>query len=576
MSETASPSRSFGTRLAAWFALGFALVCANAAVTYYSIDNLVDAKREVIRNEQALRLLGEVLQHLLDAETGQRGYIITGEERYLEPYNRSTRNLDGRIAALRQQIENDPEQSGRIDRLRALVIDKLDELNRTIAARRQQGAEAASRLIQTGAGKVAMDRIRIVIGEMESHERVQLARRAAQADNAITVTVSAVALSTLANLGFLGAILYILLRDAAERRRAAASQEAFNQRLTRSLEELRERNQEITLLSQMSSFLQSCTDSQEACAAIARMGPMLFPTEAGRLYLYHASRNYLDLAACWGETPDGDPILAPEDCWGLRRGRAHEYGADNLGLVCAHVQAGGGVASPYLCVPMMAQGETLGLLHLRPVGAAAAQRVSAEKQQVAVAVAEQVGLALANLTLRDTLRQQSIRDALTGLYNRRFLEESLDRELGRLARKKLPLAVIMIDVDHFKRFNDTHGHEAGDVVLRDLGLLLRRHLRQSDVACRLGGEEFTILMPETDVEIARRRAEFLRGAARELKLVHDGRPLGEVTLSLGVAAFPEHGADRESLLHAADMALYEAKRGGRDRVVVYTAATPPV
>ena len=198
---------------------------------------------------------------------------------------------------------------------------------------------------------------------------------------------------------------------------------------------------------------------------------------------------------------------------------------------------------------------------------------SEAKEQLATAVAEQIALALSNLKLRETLRQQSVRDPLTGLYNRRFLEETLDRELARLERKNLPLSLIMIDVDNFKNFNDTFGHEAGDAVLRDLGGILQRHVRGGDIACRYGGEEFTIVLPEASLEIGRQRAEMLREAVHELRLVHDGKSLGAVTLSLGVACFPEHGRRREHLLQAADAALYEAKNGGRNRVVVSTVKT---
>ena len=224
----------------------------------------------------------------------------------------------------------------------------------------------------------------------------------------------------------------------------------------------------------------------------------------------------------------------------------------------------------------MAQGETLGLLVLmaQPVATGGATSLSEAKEQLATAVAEQIALALSNLRLRETLRQQSVRDPLTGLYNRRFLEETLDRELARLERKNLPLSLIMIDVDHFKNFNDTFGHEAGDAVLRDLGGILQRYVRGGDVACRYGGEEFTIVLPEASLEIGRQRAEILREAARELRLVHDGKSLGAVTLSLGVACFPEHGRRREQLLQTADAALYEAKNNGRNRVVVSGGVTP--
>jgi len=237
--------------------------------------------------------------------------------------------------------------------------------------------------------------------------------------------------------------------------------------------------------------------------------------------------------------------------------------ASHSALPCPHLSD-----SPpaYLCVPMMAQGEALGVLHL-----AAAQeqmRLTEAHQGLAQTVAEQLSLALANLRLRETLRNQSIRDALTGLFNRRYLEETLERELYRAARSQHPLGIIMLDLDHFKHFNDTFGHDAGDLVLRELGQLLQAHIRGSDIACRYGGEEFTLILPEAPLETTRERAETLRIAVKRLVVQHRGQPLGALSMSLGVAAFPEHGAAADGLLHMADQALYQAKREGRDRVVV--------
>jgi diguanylate cyclase (GGDEF)-like protein len=167
-----------------------------------------------------------------------------------------------------------------------------------------------------------------------------------------------------------------------------------------------------------------------------------------------------------------------------------------------------------------------------------------------------------------TLAELSITDALTGLYNRRYLDETLRRELLRAERAKLPVAVIMLDVDHFKRFNDTYGHDAGDAVLRSLAGLMQKHARGGDILCRYGGEEFAMIMPEMSCAAAAQRAERLLEATRLLTVEHGGRPLGRVTLSAGVALFPDHGAEGPALLQAADSALYAAKKAGRDRVVV--------
>jgi diguanylate cyclase (GGDEF)-like protein len=241
-------------------------------------------------------------------------------------------------------------------------------------------------------------------------------------------------------------------------------------------------------------------------------------------------------------------------------------------MACTHI--GPSLPGYAMCVPMMAQGETLGVLYLDSGRAkeeqAKSKRLSLSEsdERTVKTLAEHLALAVANLNLRETLRMQSIRDPLTDFFNRRYMEESLERELRRAMRKKLPLAVMMVDVDNFKRFNDTFGHEAGDVLLRELAHLLRAQLRAEDIPCRSGGEEFALILPEAPVEAARERAEHLRRTANESQIEHHGKTLGRVSISVGVSCYPQHGTTGEVLLRSADRALYRAKEEGRDRVIV--------
>jgi diguanylate cyclase (GGDEF)-like protein len=177
-------------------------------------------------------------------------------------------------------------------------------------------------------------------------------------------------------------------------------------------------------------------------------------------------------------------------------------------------------------------------------------------------------LALASLRLRQGLREQATRDPLTNLFNRRHMEASLERELRRAERRQRPLGIILLDLDHFKRTNDTLGHDAGDQLLRAVGRFLQTHIRGEDLACRYGGEEFLLILTDSALEDTRRRAEQLREGIKALQAEHDGRPLGPVTASLGVAVFPEHGLTAEAVVRAADVALYQAKADGRDRVAL--------
>lgn len=333
--------------------------------------------------------------------------------------------------------------------------------------------------------------------------------------------------------------------------------------------DLERRNREISLLAETSSSLQSCVSADEAYQVVAHAGQELFPGVTGGLFVYSASRNDLELQASWGalDLDQKERIFRPDDCWALRRGREYRIADAGTGLPCAHVPSTG--SGGYLCVPMIAQGEVLGVVHLRqnqPV-AEAAGGAPPLQERLLTAFTEHVSLALINLQLRETLRNQSIRDPLTGLFNRRYMEESLALEVQRAARRHGTLGVVMLDLDHFKRFNDTNGHDAGDQVLRELGALLHQRTRGGDIACRYGGEEFTLILPDMPLEQVCTRIEEIRLACKQLDLRHRRQSLGTLTISAGVAMFPAHGTNSETLLRTADLALYRAKAGGRDRVV---------
>jgi diguanylate cyclase (GGDEF)-like protein/PAS domain S-box-containing protein len=363
-----------------------------------------------------------------------------------------------------------------------------------------------------------------------------------------------------------------IARNITERKQAEVALEQANRKLTVWVKELEQRTCQMTLLSEMGDLLQSCLTAEEAYTVIAQFASKLFPVESGVLGVLSHSKNLVEDVAVWGESPLGERMFAPDKCWALRRGRVHRVEDPGSGLLCQHVDPS--LSTGYLCVPMMAQGEPLGLLHLQGGQSGSSQPGASpedlrdSQQRLAVSVAEHIALALTNLKLQEKLRNQAIRDPLTDLFNRRYMEESLEREVRRATRSGAPLGVIMLDIDHFKRFNDTFGHEAGDLLLGALGNFLRGHIRAEDIACRYGGEEFTLILPEASLDATRERAEQLREGVKKLHVLHRGESLGPVTLSLGVATFPDHGSTGQVALLAADGALYRAKQGGRDRVVL--------
>jgi diguanylate cyclase (GGDEF)-like protein len=354
---------------------------------------------------------------------------------------------------------------------------------------------------------------------------------------------------------------------------------AFNE----MAEQIAIRDRRSALLREMSEMLEASASVEDALSVVSRYLREMFPSAFGAVYLIGASPAAVEMAASWGEDrrhplPTG---FATDDCWALRRNAPHAVDVRHGGVPCRHI------ASPppavTLCLPLTAQGETLGAVLLaadapeEPNAAAAggAAAVAALSSEPVVALAGAAGdraaLAIANLRLRESLRAQSIRDPLTGVFNRRYLEETLEREIRRAERGHNSLGVIMFDIDGFKRLNDTFGHEVGDAYLRELGALLRECFRRDDVVCRYGGDEFVVVLPEASLESTLERARLLGEAVGKLCVTHRGQDLGTSTVSLGVAGYPAHGTTGDGLLRAADTALYRAKQNGRARAEVAAA-----
>jgi diguanylate cyclase (GGDEF)-like protein/PAS domain S-box-containing protein len=366
-------------------------------------------------------------------------------------------------------------------------------------------------------------------------------------------------------------------RDITERRQVQEALETANDRLKKLVQDGEERNRHMARLNEMSDVLQSCQTCEEAIAVINQYLPQFFPTSPGALYLSWNFQNLLTLVTAWGRPPPSEEQFSPEDCWAIRSGRTYQVVDPAVSLLCKHISSTDHSIPGYLCVPLMAQGTSLGILHLRlPRGAAPEWEASAldANQRLAKTIGENLALSLANLKLRETLQNQAIHDPLTGLYNRRYLEESLHRELHRSRRLQAPLGVVMMDLDHLKDFNDSLGHGAGDALLSALAQVINANIRSEDIACRYGGEEILLVMPGSSLETTRDRAEIVRQAVKALQVKYQDRLLTSPTLSLGVAIFPDHGGTAEEVIAAADAALYRAKQAGQDRVEIASLDSP--
>lgn len=330
------------------------------------------------------------------------------------------------------------------------------------------------------------------------------------------------------------------------------------------------------LLSRMTQRMQGCDSMEDLKGVLTRFMPEIAPGRAGRLYILDRRRNAMAEACNWLEPAYSDHEFAPLACWALRRGMPHGTGGQAVDIPCDHIGQNADAELPdTLCLPLTAQRETLGLLYF--------ERIATQSQEFEPPVlyltmlAENIGLALSNLGLRETLHEMAMADPLTGLANRRQLENVLKHDITMARRSGMPVAALMIDVDHFKRFNDVFGHEAGDAVLREVGTVLQSHTRKGDFAFRYGGEEFLLLLTDIGSVSAAERAEEIRKAIGALKVEYDNRQLGAISASIGVASAPE-SCGYDQLVPVADGALLRAKASGRDQV--HTArsradSTPP-
>ena len=554
-----------------------------------------------------------VLADLVDAETGQRGYLLTGADRYLSPYVTSLTALSGHMNDLETVTQDHPDVAPKIGEIGQLAKAKIEELQETIQLRRTKGADAALQVVLTDRGKELMDRIRSLAAQVNAVELSTIDRLDVNVVRVNTEIVAAlvagggaiIAVALIMNWRFLVSLrrplkvltdgiarvadgdlsreIEIIGRDelsglaksfnnmiadlrAARAQRFAAEKELAesNDTLRARSVELEERTRTTFLLGRLSNRLPACTSETEFVEVLQRFLPQIMTGIAGHLYTLPNSQNFLQSIGSWNEPRSSADDFVPQECWGVRRGQPHMVATLGEDVVCGHVK--GAELLGYRCLPLVAQGETVGLLYLEEHS----RRIQIRDADLEV-MTETIASSLVGLRLRERLRTQSIRDALTGLFNRRYLEESMELEISRAERSKTPLSVVMMDVDHFKRFNDAFGHDAGDIVLKNVGELVRRLVRQGDVACRYGGEEIVLVLPATAPEEAQGLAERIRASLHQLDLSHRREALGMVTASFGVATFPAQGTTADAVIAAADEALYAAKDGGRDRVVMATS-----
>lgn len=341
-------------------------------------------------------------------------------------------------------------------------------------------------------------------------------------------------------------------------------------RLAEGLALLEQSRSEIALTGKMGIFLQSCINMQEANRVITQFLPLLFPSVDGALYLMNESADLYELTSAWGKTVESDETFPPDACLAVRHRKIHQYNCgENEGL-CSHCSKA--MKHAYLDVPMISQGKILGVFHLEQKEEAGPDAVSGMLTELgadlAAIVAGQLAFALSSIRLHEAVREQATRDPLTGLYNRRYMEQALDKEIRQAARRDVTVGVITLDLDSFGKFNDRYGYKSGDLVMRNLADFLKINGLPGDIICRGNGDEFAIICPLISPETLKQKAEGIREGLVNFNKRHQDLYSEPLTLSLGVAIFPDNGRTAEQIIKLADMALNLAEQDGGNKIVL--------
>ncbi|WP_175529161.1 sensor domain-containing diguanylate cyclase [Granulicella pectinivorans] len=530
------------------------LFTAGAGVFLYrTTQSLITSSSWVQHTQDVLNALQSANIQIERVGNASRLFTLTKDDDQLNAARSNANALSTAVVRLRSLVVDNKDQTANVEALEQCSIElthQLDKLKTDLIIPREQ-----------------MLSCRQTVNIMSDQERRLLKTRNELSEkNSYLSVTEEVAFVGLSLVGLI--ILFtFLLRDAFDRRKVTSQTEAVNLELAQSVKSLEDRAHETRILTNARNELQLCVDVDQLYrAAVASLGHLI-PGTAGSLCMINNSRHLVESVGSWGTevaTARLPEVFATQTCCGLRAGSPRWRRPGLSEIHCDHFS--GAAPEVYLCIPMVAQGETIGFLYTEaPTPAAVVlieQRLEGIRQLLQL-----TGMAIASLQLRTKLENQSIRDALTGLFNRHFMQIALERELALAQRRQNQLAVMMLDVDHFKRFNDRFGHPAGDAVLKAVAAVFQASIRAEDIACRYGGEEFSIILPDVTPLGALERAETIRAAIANLNWGPDTSS-GDITISIGVAMYPADGTDGEYLLRVADQALYRAKHAGRNQVIM--------
>lgn len=539
------------------------ILCGVAALLFLSAAGLL-----VFRNTRRLLASRDWIEHSQDVlysiqtvtlqldrvQNAARLFSLNHDTEQLNSARATAGSLGATLLHLQQLVGDNPSQS-------AHVLELTKSYGRL--------ERATDRLSATPDGiedPVLDCRKNISVIQQEERSLLLLRTKDSQSNNTwnLAAWLLLISLSLLIVIVLFG----FLVQDAMNRRKFEERLREANSRLATTVGALESKARESSLLAGARDEIALCQSARQAEQCVARFLGQLLPATSGGVCIINNSRHSVEVAATWKDCASLLDGFSVEACCGLRSGRSRWRKPAQSEVHCAHFT--GTPPENYICLPLAAQGETMGIIYVECPTPGTASMVDARFAPLQQLI-ELASVSIANLNLRSRLENQSIRDSLTGMFNRRFMEIALERELHRAMRQQKSLAVLMLDVDHFKQFNDTFGHEAGDEVLRNVADTIHQSIRNEDIACRYGGEELLLIMPEISTDDAVERADHLRQTISEIGLHYRGQSLRQITISVGVAVYPHHADTSEALLRAADRALYDAKHQGRNRVVLTPA-----
>jgi diguanylate cyclase (GGDEF)-like protein len=566
----------------------FVLLCA-VALLFYSYWMAMHANRGTRRSLESIAQSEKLLRHAIEMHMGVRGFIFTQQATYLSPYEQAASLLPGELADLRELEAESPAQVAEVDAIQAALQRWQSEwANRTISRINRGTPVDVPQLLAEGERRLAGIRqmIEKLLEEDHAENLTALHDEEQQMRRMLVVALAVAFLVGLIVLLVTREVAGLLVRpvhqmiEASERVSrgdfqislpAPADNEfgILSQSFSHMTSALRQEREEMAALNRYAEAVTQCTSEGEIYDHVLFAIRERFHPRQVIIFKLNSEENLLEAVATLLPLPeelqDWPVIAEPHNCKAVRTGRHFRVNDVSTEPPCPSKFVLPGEGS-YYCGPLIAGGVIIGAVRVEGLK----DFWTAERESLLESYLSGAASALSNLRLLESTKHQANVDELTGLYNRRFLEEYARKLLAMARRKGQPLGIIMMDLDHFKEFNDIYGHEVGDRILRHFAKTATQAMREANLAARYGGEEFVVLLPETGAQGCLRLAERIRTAVERM-VIPSGteKPLPPLTVSLGIAAYPEHGQTLEELLQASDKALYESKHSGRNRATIY-------